>query len=268
MERGGIAAIAYSSTISDCVNYANISAVSSGDFSAGCYAGGIVGLLDGDNTLANLRNYGNITSGISAGGIAGHAYGKTTMTSLVNYAKVSGDLVAGGLIGSTVIGESNMYDSVNLGNVCTTVSQWAGYETYTGGLVGGAAYGETSIYFEHCVNLANVSGIDYAGGLCGYIDYSEFNACVSFGDVSGNVAAGILAYAPDESNVYGGSIVGGLIQGVELSGGFLGEACNSMVYECVWYVDSYENWCGRIIGGGTNCDEFDNNIYVEGVDES
>ena len=248
MQRGGIAAVADNSTISDCVNYANISAVSSGNFSAGCYAGGIVGVLYGDCTLANLRNYGNISSGISAGGIAGHASGKTTMTSLVNYAKVSGDLVAGGLIGSTVLGESIMYDSVNLGNVCTKVSQWDTYETYTGGLVGGTVYGYSDIYFEHCVNLANVTGVGYAGGLGGWITYAEFNDCVSFGDISGNVAAGFVAKVDGGANVYGGSTVGGLIQGDELAGGFLGEAYNSLVYECVWFSDSYDNWCGFCIG--------------------
>ncbi len=125
----GIAAAIYrGSIISNCNNYAAISAVS--------YTGGIVGICNNDGyakSISNCYNEGDITgSDDFAGGIAAKLYGASgavsTMTNCANIGTISCiDNYLGGLAGANQGGA--IYNSYNLGEVTGTSS-------CAGGLVG------------------------------------------------------------------------------------------------------------------------------------
>ena len=160
-----------------------------------------------------------------------------TYENCINYAKISGDLVAGGLIGSTIMSNTTMTNCVNLGNVSSTKGQWLDFESYAGGLVGGAVFGATYMKIHNCVNLGNVYGVDNAGGLCGLMtDVEIYGYSVSFGNVSGNYAAGFVV-SSDNVNIYECK-VGGLIQGVEVGAGMT-DATRGAVKNCYVYAEIY-----------------------------
>ncbi len=108
---GGIIGVMFSSTVKNCVNYANVTSTFN-------RVGGIAGHADGvDFQIENCKNYGDVTGKAYVGGIIGRGIGKT--------------------FNGTKLSECKAYikNSVNFGNVSGT-QKTADEKYYVGGIGG------------------------------------------------------------------------------------------------------------------------------------
>lgn len=168
---GGISG--YFGTITDCINYADITSEADssriggivgegsaencenwGDISApNCdYVGGI----SGSRSVSDSVNYGNVEGSKYVGGVSGaaaYSSSKYSFSNVHNYGRVSASNYVGGLVGARV---STIRNSSNHGQVS------GGTSAYIGGIVGQNA---TSIY--GCYNTGNITGGRYVGGILG-----------------------------------------------------------------------------------------------------
>ena len=168
---GGISG--YFGTITDCINYADITSEADsgriggivgegsaencenwGDISApNCdYVGGI----SGSRSVSDSVNYGNVEGSKYVGGVSGaaaYSSSKYSFSNVHNYGRVSASNYVGGLVGARV---STIKNSSNHGQVS------GGTSAYIGGIVGQNA---TSIY--GCYNTGNITGGRYVGGILG-----------------------------------------------------------------------------------------------------
>ncbi len=121
---GGIVAEAYNMTISNCVNYAQVSA-SVGN------VGGIIGHGHDDEKNAcviNCVNYGSITGKDFVGGIAGRIMSGSACNN-ANYGRVTGRSYVGGVVGGIYRKESKIYNNFTVGKI-------NGDGNYVGAIVG------------------------------------------------------------------------------------------------------------------------------------
>lgn len=197
----GLCEYVRSSTISGCVNYADVTSKNVFD-SAGTkvsqYAAGIACEVAG-STISGCRNEGDITAtpkeghlgGTYIGGIAAYIKNGSTLEDNKNY----GDITVtsglycevGGIVGNVVSesaidgGENSVISNINNGAVNAKSD-----DTYVGGIIGGgyAIYGSYAggfiLRFTENVNNGNITitpALDgafefvSAGGLIGWLDY-------------------------------------------------------------------------------------------------
>lgn len=180
---GGVAGSAYNVTMNNVRVDGNV------ECEIG-YAGGICGIATGA-VFYNLRNSANVYSkylydsesddgneDYCTGGICGYLAG-SLMYSLnegMVVAAVHGTMV-GGLVGKAgnSVARANIDFSINLGDVC-------GRE-YIGGIVGASKYG----YLRKCVNAGYVKSTvskGYIGGICGDLEGDELGYNLNSGYVS------------------------------------------------------------------------------------
>ncbi len=149
---GGIAG--YATGAVDCVNNAAIDASA-----GGLYVGGIVGQLaalrSDSNTVSGNKNYGEIKGWDHVGGIAGEMFvleGKSNVTLTVSKNVNDGEIIAIESYAGGIFGWLN-------GNYYTPER----YEQYL-----------ATVKVQQCQNSADVSGVDYVGGIVGqataYVD--------------------------------------------------------------------------------------------------
>ncbi len=198
----GIAANMTGGSISECTNYAAVTAVGThaggiaaytcdgttvencfnlADITAKSGAGGIVGVSDsGTDQIISCANYGNIsTTGsgtYSAGGIVGKLSGK--VSKCINTASVkAADRYCGGIAGyAAAKNYSAITDCANSGSISSSCTA---YNAAVGGIVGYAQ-------FLTIANCTNTGAVTVSGG---------FTSSYKGGDIgnSGNVKTGISA---------------------------------------------------------------------------
>ncbi len=189
-------------------------------------AGGIVGMLDFDGSIANCQNradvysdtnrsggivgyiyrgevsgcinYGSVENGNStAGGIAGElAYGKI-VKDCVNEGSVSGRYPVGGIVGKSEGGISNC---LNLGSVVTSF----GYNYQIGGIAGfkgeGSVSNVSNSYYAGACSVGGINGNDVAGqAMRGYTVSGESGLAIGLIGTPGLVYNGVIYAGKNES---------------------------------------------------------------------
>ena len=180
---GGVVGYLYGfeGNISNCINYSNV------DCNSG---GGIVGLIAGQHTVYNCKNYGTI---IGAGGIVGSSNG----TDWEQFANVSNTIINCGNYGSVTrengdyCGGIAGYFKGDILNCCNKGEISNINNEFIGGIVGNIAAGFT---IENCYNISNVSGYANVGGILGGYDARDgsidIKNCYSIGEVTGTTGVG------------------------------------------------------------------------------
>ena len=201
---GGVVGYLYGfkGNISNCVNYSDVECVS---------GAGIVGIIAGQNTVFNCKNYGDITG---AAGIVGATDG-LEWGNFANY----NEIVNCGNYGNITRATGNYcggiagYFKGNITNSCNK-----GTIIGNGNIVGGIV-GSLDGNIENCYNVNDVKAMaSYVGGIIGYSGseteetylYNKINIsnCYSIGDISGKSYVGdLIGYKPktttiDEINCY------------------------------------------------------------------
>lgn len=190
---GGIAGQVDASTVYDCANSGDTSAIASD----GSHAGGIAGYVtrSGYDTessqIDNCTNSGKIKATADhntyAGGIAGDSY-DCTLSNSKNYADVSaitadGYAFAGGITGSLA--------TDGLISACTsnsTISAEASVQACTGGIVGFAGSSTLSDCGSNCMVHAAASDRAYAGGIVGITSSYRVIGCYSTSTIAATAA--------------------------------------------------------------------------------
>jgi hypothetical protein len=161
---GGIVGYVKSNTILMITNCYNV-----GSIMSSLYAGGMIGLGDGEYTakntiIVNCFNLGDVTvssSGGSAGGIIGQGTTNLTITDCYNMGNITG-YYTGGILGC---GNTNtITNCYNTGNIEGSIAP-------VGGIVGLVSSG---ISISNCHNNGNVSNNNstYAGEIMGDSSYN------------------------------------------------------------------------------------------------
>ncbi|MBT3405512.1 hypothetical protein HN832_00585 [archaeon] len=234
-------------------NYGDISYSSvNGNINGSDDVGGIVGYNFFDSTSSNLSFRGNVTGKVTVGGIIGradfsmHAVRPNQMIykNLFFEGNVMGDVLVGGFFGffpnqakidssffsGEVSGEVQVGGLIGSGN---GVGVFVGSENVAGGL---------QIYLSNTIVIANVSGVELVGGLCGFAQGFDVTKVSFKGNVKGPTdVGGFIGFAvsPPNENDYilstkisYSSFVGN-VEGYN-AGGFVGsgllEISNSYVY--------------------------------------
>ncbi len=227
---GGIACIA-DGDISDCKNYAAVTALESGGIKA-----------NGGGDVTGCVNYGSITGSGRAAGIA--AYTEGDILGCVNYGTVNASTWAGGIYASadsslSVSGCKN-YGAVNGGEAggiaslaYTDIKASANFGAVKGTVAGGiAAYNFSIIMTSY--NFGRVTSENAmksaAGGIAGINQY-VIGDCYNAGAVTGATliyTGGIAGYNgdPDSTNgarIYNGFNYGAIVGGSDTTGAIIGD---------------------------------------------
>jgi hypothetical protein len=175
----------YYVTITDCANYANITAGGTGNYAAGIAA-----------CVQKTLNF--------------------TMTNCVNYGEINGTHDSGGIMGHTTQAIMTISYCENFGKITAVNGQYAGgicgygWGTKTASV--SAADGQYSNIIEYCINHADVVADTRAGGIVGSTGTTDargialVNYCINLGTVtlkatlteenfSRHCAGGIMGYA-------------------------------------------------------------------------
>lgn len=180
-----------------------------------------------DGVLVSCVNYGEINGDLNVGGIAGtmnieydgDPEADLDMTGKINVrlrSKVNGVVIhsanygtitakkncVGGIVGLQALGF--IYDCEGYG----TVSSDAG--SYLGGIAGSSA-----ATIEKSYSLCNVSGKDYAGGICG-VGYTVKD-CISISDIdaTGEQMGSIAGHLEEEGDAMGNYFVSDTVHGID-----------------------------------------------------
>lgn len=169
-------------------------------------------------TVTNCVNYGNVTAGGDGNYAAGlvAAVQKTlnfTITKCLNYGEINGTHDSGGIVGHTTQAVMTMSFCENNAKVTAVNNQYAGgicgYAWGTKTASVSAADGQYANKIEYCINHGDVVADTRAGGICGSTGTTDsrgislINYCLNTGDVttngtkanfSLNTAGGILGY--------------------------------------------------------------------------
>ena len=232
---GGIAGYAYYCDIYSCSN--------SGDIEATYYVGGIAGNAVTYSEIYNCHNTGTITSTIVsisyAGGIVGYG---NTVYNCYNEGNVNGSAqFVGGIVGYN---SGSIYNCYNIGEVVG--------DTYVGGVLG---RGMGNVY--NCYNTGAVSADSYAAGIAGWNSAQTIRNCSNYGEITGSLSGGIVAY-----NGFMSGQTGYVYNCVNLgyvnansSGGLVGfNTPSGYVYNCYWGGD-----CTLTSGYNTSTGTFTDN---------
>ncbi len=177
----------YSCTISDCVNYGDISVANDGYDSEDYQScGGIVGAFFGGDENArvkiiNCQNYGKISLERSywIGGIAGFLQGVVSVEQCSNYGEVIGKYNVGGIVGCYtgndsiwIMGEGYVYPSGRIVD-CYNSGHIHG-DSIVGGIAGTFASlcGDT---LANCLNIGRVDGSAIYSGHYAFDGYEGFD---------------------------------------------------------------------------------------------
>ena len=190
-------------TMTDCVNYGNVSTLTGG--SVGGFAGEsyLYGASPAVNwSFTNCVNYGKISGVGRVGGMLSYlncgsrvTAGVTlTMTNCGNYGDVSASGAdSGGLIGNTDVSVASTLTVTN----CFNMGNLSGNGNNKGGVIGSANYGtETIVAVTNFLNMGSITSGSRAAAVTGWLDKGKVtvSGCVSLGAISGKgESGGILA---------------------------------------------------------------------------
>jgi uncharacterized repeat protein (TIGR02543 family) len=150
---GGIVGSAKADTISNCVNYGNVTGT-------GNYIGGITGYTSG-TTISNCTNYGNVTS---AGNYIGGIIGSTVSTTISNCSNYGSILDTG----ASTKGFGGICGWFTTKSIMTSCHNYGDVEgnSNVGGLAG--YLGKGSTIDEECTNSGKITGTSAYGELVGF----------------------------------------------------------------------------------------------------
>lgn len=150
----------------------NVNIDKSCSFNFYSYAGPVIGATKGK--VENCRNYADVAYGKRMiGGIAGQINAGGSIEGCYNAGNIStADLYTGGIAGQNF---GDILECQNEGKVNATAN-------YCGGIAGASS---GKIYNN--VNSANISGVQYLGGIVGY--NSDIDG---MGDLNGNISSGMI----------------------------------------------------------------------------
>lgn len=199
---GGIACLSNTGstvTIDNCVNHGTITCINT----QANGVGGIIGYTNPGICISNCRNQGVISSESKyAGGIAGYVQtGGVTISSCQNTGNVTGRETVGGIAGIITNGnEVIIKDCSNAGEIKAT-GESTNYVS-AGGIAGSAA----GTAFINCANSGGVSAVDIAAGIAGILNSnaSSFDSCQN---------TGTLQTTNNHVTDNSGTIVMGTVQG-------------------------------------------------------
>lgn len=227
---GGIVGYNANGKINNCSNYATVEGAS--QLNSGS-VGGIVGYLTNNGSIADCENYGYIIGYYQTGGIIGQT-DKFNFSNLTNHSEISGKTYTGGVIGNItfsgnvtlnvvlvnhgkVVGENNVggvigraYESVDSSNSYTVaISRMSNDgkvegKQNVGGIIGylyvNNSYGYSrtlTLNATGLTNLADITGVNYVGGIFGYAHSNSLNSkmsdCSSGGTITAEAYIGGLA---------------------------------------------------------------------------
>ena len=219
-----------SATVTRCVNEGR---VSSEYFSP---AGGISGWHTGSGTISDCLNSGHVssTASVSVGGIVGSNWAVIRNCRNAGVVEATGKGSSmGGIVGVCSY-NSQVYDSVNEGDMTSDADS-----VFVGGVVGSMSGGrDYNTYYTpklyRCVNrgaITTTHDLSLAGGISGNNYCAEIHDSENHGHVvSASLAGGIVPQCRYYSNIYGCSNTGAVV-GVNSTGGIVGDT-NSTVDNC------------------------------------
>lgn len=166
----------FGSTILNCSNYGNITAVGTDGYSSAA-AGGVI-MSGSETTVENCNNYGIVESSGRASGIMTIASGDVIIKSCNNYGTISGHNFVGG-----ICAESDLLKIA----FCSNEANISAKIQYAGGIVGQS--NRTEIYM--CQNSGDVTAQSYVGGIAGKgsAAFDDGDSVISRCKNSGNVVA-------------------------------------------------------------------------------
>ena len=177
--------------------------------STGPYAGGIVGVANG-NTIKACGNACNVSS--------------THCNTSTSYS------YSGGIVGQ--VGNSIIINCYNTGNISSPNATY----TYSGGIVGQSNTGSS---ISNCYNKGDISSAthylahSYSGGIAGYL-YGSITNCYSTGNISSYAnSGGINGYGSSVSNCYYLNNCGG--------NNTYGNSMSSIAMQTIDFVDLLNN---------------------------
>ena len=179
--------------------------------------GNVVGLVDTDYNV-NIKNctaMGNVDGTTQIGGVAGVVQGnKLTMKDCINRAKItiSGNARAGGIVSYTSVGEIDVSNCHNSGEISST----AGNSNEIAGIIGQSSMndgeGAATVTIKNCTNSGVIKGDKHSGGIMGELG-SGRNLVLTMSDnrneaniISTTVStdygvAGIIGHAASDVNL-------------------------------------------------------------------
>ena len=217
---GALAYTISKAKISNVANYATV--VVAKDSKAASYSGGIIG-ISASATLSELVNYGDMTGGGQfVGGVVGYDV-SGTLDGCVNYGAVNGDKYTGGVLGQANTKGKTVAtvvkNSANYGTISST-------DNGVGGVVGGCT-GIMTVENSNNYGAVSTTASSYVGGIVGHATTVTVKGCDNYGDIecggntkgqAGIVGWGVSGSAISNSNNYGDiagvSNVGGIAGGI------------------------------------------------------
>ena len=206
------------------------------------------GVFDGNGfTIYNL--YINLPSVDNVGLFKASDGGKVRNLTLYQ-ANITGKDYVGAIFGKKE--STNDYVSVSK---CTVYGSVTGNEN-VGGIMG---YADSNNTIEDCYNMANVTGVNYVGGACGYQRFSYVERSANFGTItatgSSGCAGGLVGYSYGTGSNYSvvkncynaGNVVGAGNGSSYVPGAYgIGYGRGSSVYTCYsvgnsYYGDGWQN---------------------------
>ncbi|KYC51673.1 MAG: hypothetical protein AMQ22_01234 [Candidatus Methanofastidiosum methylothiophilum] len=217
---GGIIGYDISEDISYCNCYSNITGRN--------YVGGIVGTKTKYNAISFCRAYGVITGNERVGGIAGH-HGTRGYGSTLQDCYFRGEINATGNYVGGIAGSCSWLIQRCLVSSDTVIN--SPNSSYVGGIVGLGNHGP----INNCINLIDINGIDYVGGIAGKKElYDSYVEVQNYGNITGrDYVGGITGYFSnyDYAQDHKQCINYGNITGRNYVGGIAGR-CDCRNWEC------------------------------------
>ena len=208
---GGIVAYTYDCSVSACKNYALVCGISSARPYLTGGTGGIAGVCRA--SVSECENYGTILGDGSAGGIAGsmanpRSQGAVLVNKCTNYGNVFAGMdssaAAGGIVAVASAGNTQKSGMINF---CFN------HGKITADCVGGIlGCGGANARVAQCGNFGTVTGVNYAGGICGAMGVSDntlsIKGCFNSAEVklsdnaSNSYAHSIYAYYVGNTRIF------------------------------------------------------------------
>lgn len=214
---GGIIGYCISRYVSNCKCFADISGRD--------YVGGILGVKAQYHDTSYCKHYGIVSGANRVGGIAGH-HGTRGYTAVLFSCYHRGEIVASGNYVGGIAGSNSTIIEKCIVTTDTIINN--PNSSQVGGIVGLGSHGT----IRSCVNLTDVTGLNFVGGICGRKDtYDSYAGNQNHGNIVGqDYVGGICGYFANYnySAAYYKQFNAGSVTGRDYVGGIAGRCdCNN-----------------------------------------
>lgn len=277
-----VSGIASSATVSGSDNvggivgyYSNSHSYSSNNFvqlsnggsvtALGSYAGGVLGLFDGDYTyikMGDCTNAGDVTGKTYVGGICGATISYRSdedsyIKNCTSSASITGEAYVGGIVGSA----STVVDSCSNEGSSISATKYevtdGNKNVYLGGYVG------KGLAVSNCLNEVEINytaGGRYVGGIAGYIEYSSDTLAIVNNENKANISGfdyvgGIVGYVSDSGSYDTIQLTalnnsGAIVASGDYAGGIYGYCGGEYVYVLINECNNTGDVSGKMYVGG------------------